>query len=130
MTVPWYTDIGPILLTGDLVVLLFVAFSKRFRDSVPLLFGIFLAAIVFLVVSIATGEPEYLRFQGIADGSTPTQALAQATKVATDEIPHGLVHRRWTRGQSVRVRQTKTGYRATVTVRVPVWFLDPEYPSH
>ena len=127
MTVPWYTDIGPILLTGDLVVLLFVAFSKRFRDSVPLLFGIFLAAIVFLVVSIATGEPEYLRFQGVADGTTPAIALAQATKVATEEIPQKLTKRKWSREKSVRVRQTKTGYRATVTVRVPVWFMDPEY---
>lgn len=127
MTVPWYTDIGPILLTGDLVVLLFVAFSKRFRDSVPLLFGIFLAAIVFLVVSIATGEPEYLRFQGIADGPTLAIALTQATKVATEEIPQKLTKRKWSREKSVRVRQTKTGYRATVTVRVPVWFMDPEY---
>ena len=108
-------------------MLLFVAFSKRFRDSVPLLFGIFLAAIVFLVVSIATGEPEYLRFQGIADGPTLAIALTQATKVATEEIPQNLAKRPWSREKSVRVRQTKTGYRATVTVRVPVWFMDPEY---
>lgn len=130
MTVPWYTNIGPALLALDLVVLLIIVSNKRLRDSVPVLFGVFLAAIVFLVIGVIASEPAYLRFQGVADGSTPTQALAQATKVATDEIPHGLVHRRWTRGQSVRVRQTKTGYRATVTVRVPVWFLDPEYPSH